>query len=393
MQASCPAVQMAVSSRSAPKAPSRELRFLGAAQLRQLLVRRQLSVVEYVTELLDAITVENHVLNAFIDLHHDEALLAARRADQAFSRGLAAGPLHGLPFAIKDMIDVKGRRTTAQSDLFRDNIATHDATVTRRLRDAGAILIGKLTLEEFGIGSPLDPLPWPAARNPWKIEHTPGGSSSGCGVALAAGHVPLAIGTDTGGSVRNPAAMCGVVGLKPTYDLVSRQGVFPLAPSLDHVGLMARTAEDCALLLDVLADKPCSTMPTIANACSGKPLAGLRVGVLAHFYTREPGADDETLAAIATASRQLACLGADLSDVTASDLQAYHRCGATILHVEAHAVTADFWRARTNATEPVAATSCSRGRLTRPRNMPRRSAVVVPSRPRSSACWKARTSF
>jgi aspartyl-tRNA(Asn)/glutamyl-tRNA(Gln) amidotransferase subunit A len=141
------------------------------------------------------------------------------------------------------------------------------------LRDAGAILIGKLTLEEFGIGSPSDVLPWPAARNPWDIECTPGGSSSGCGVALAACHVPLAIGTDTAGSVRNPAAMCGVVALKPTYDLISRQGVFPLAQSLDHIGLMARTANDCALLLDVLHRAFC-----IGFSSDGLPIGAQSIG-------------------------------------------------------------------------------------------------------------------
>lgn len=318
------------------------LRFLCATDAQQLIARKELSALEYVTASLDAIDAENGALHAFLDVYRDEALAAARDADNRMVRGQISGSLHGLPFAVKDLIDVKGKPTTAQSDVLRHKVAIHDAVVTRQLRDAGAILIGKLTLEEFGIGSPSDALPWPAARNPWDIECTPGGSSSGCGVALAACHVPLAIGTDTAGSVRNPAAMCGVVGLKPTYDLISRQGVFPLAPSLDHVGLMARTANDCALLLDVLQRG--AGRPVIASAArvSDLPLRGLRVGLLAHFYMRDVPASDETRAALALAARELVQLGAEFEEVESSDLQSYHRCGATLLRVEAYAIHREF---------------------------------------------------
>jgi aspartyl-tRNA(Asn)/glutamyl-tRNA(Gln) amidotransferase subunit A len=316
----------------------RKLRYLCATDARQLIARKELSALEYVTASLDAIDAENGTLHAFLDVYRDEALAAARDADNRMARGKISGSLHGLPFAVKDLIDVKGKPTTAQSDVLRHNVAYQDAVVTRQLLDAGAILIGKLTLEEFGIGSPSDVLPWPAARNPWDIECTPGGSSSGCGVALAACHVPLAIGTDTAGSVRNPAAMCGVVGLKPTYDLISRQGVFPLALSLDHVGLMARTANDCALLLNVL--KRGSGGPVTASAAhvSDLPLRGLRVGLLAHFYMRDVLASDETRAAIASATRELVQLGAEFDEVKSSDLQSYRRCGSTLLHVEAYAI-------------------------------------------------------
>lgn len=316
----------------------RKLRYLCATDAQQLIARKELSALEYVTASLDAIDAENGALHAFLDVYRDEALAAAHDADNRMARGKISGSLHGLPFAVKDLIDVKGKPTTAQSDALRHNVACQDAVVTRQLLDAGAILIGKLTLEEFGIGSPSDVLPWPAARNPWDIECTPGGSSSGCGVALAACHVPLAIGTDTAGSVRNPAAMCGVVGLKPTYDLINRQGVFPLAPSLDHIGLMARTANDCALLLDVLQRG--SGRPVIASArhVGELPLRGLRVGLLAHFYMRDVLASDETRAAIASATHELVQLGAEFDEVRSSDLQSFRRCGITLLRVEAYAI-------------------------------------------------------
>jgi aspartyl-tRNA(Asn)/glutamyl-tRNA(Gln) amidotransferase subunit A len=320
----------------------RRLRYLCATEAQQLIARKELSAVEYVTASLDAIDAENGLLHAFLDVYRDEALAAARDADNRMARGKISGSLHGLPFAVKDLIDVEGKPTTAQSDVLRYNVANQDAVVTRQLLDAGAILIGKLTLEEFGIGSPSDALPWPAARNPWNIECTPGGSSSGCGVALAACHVPLAIGTDTAGSVRNPAAMCGVVGLKPTYDLISRQGVFPLAPSLDHIGLMARTADDCALLLDVLQRGSGRRVVASAAHVSALPLRGLRVGLLAHFYMRDVLASDETRASIASAARELVQLGAEVEEVESSDLQSYRQCGATLLRVEAYAIHHEF---------------------------------------------------
>jgi aspartyl-tRNA(Asn)/glutamyl-tRNA(Gln) amidotransferase subunit A len=245
-----------------------------------------------------------------------------------------------LPFAVKDLIDVEGKLTTAQSAVFRQNVAKRDAEVTRRLRSAGALLIGKLTLEEFGIGSPSDRLPWPAARNPWDIERTPGGSSSGCGVALAACQIPLTIGTDTAGSVRNPAAMCGVIGLKPTYNLLSREGVFPLAPSLDHVGIMTRSAEDCALVLGAL--KRGGSRSALVPNTESMPLRGLRVGLLSHFHSRDIVASEETRSAIALAAREFAQLGAVLDEVEIGDLEWFRECGSTLLHFEAYAVHRHF---------------------------------------------------
>ena len=178
---------------------------------------------------------------------------AARAAEAEIMAGRWRGPLHGVPFALKDIIDVAGLPTTAHSKILIDNVAKEDSAVAARLKAAGGILFGKLATHEFAIGGPSFDLPWPPAVNPWGGNHFPGGSSSGSGVALAAGYVPAALGTDTGGSVRNPASMCAITGLKPTYGLVSRRGVFPLSYSLDHVGPMTRTVRDNALLLQILA--------------------------------------------------------------------------------------------------------------------------------------------
>lgn len=317
-----------------------KLRFLSATEAQQLIATKELSALEYVMASLDAIGAENDTLHAFLEVYRDDALTAAREADKSMARGEVTGPLHGLPFAVKDLIDVEGKPTTAQSTVLRDHVAKRDADVTRQLRTAGAILIGKLSLEEFGIGSPSDKLPWPPARNPWDVERTPGGSSSGCGVALAACQVPLTVGTDTAGSVRNPAAMCGVTALKPTYDLLSREGVFSLAPSLDHVGLMTRSAEDCALVLRAL--KRDANRSVRAHATENMPLRGLRIGLLAHFHSRDIVASEETCSAIALAAHQFAQLGAVVETVDAGDLESFRQCGSTLLRFEAYAVHRDF---------------------------------------------------
>ena len=164
-----------------------------------------------------------------------------------------SGPLHGIPIGLKDIVDTKGIPTTCQSKLLQDNVPDADATCAARLAAAGTVLIGKLTTHEFADGGPSFDLPWPPARNPWNTEHFTAGSSSGTGAAVAAGMILCGIGTDTGGSIRGPAALCGIAGLKPTYGLVSRAGVAPAAFTLDHIGPMAWTAEDCAIMLQALA--------------------------------------------------------------------------------------------------------------------------------------------
>ena len=230
-----------------------DLAFLGLADAAEMIRARKLSPVEYTQALLDRTAKLDARYHAYIRLTPDLALAAARLAESEIMAGRCKGPLHGVPFALKDIIDVAGLPTTGHSKVLIDNVAAADAPVTARLQAAGGIMMGKLATHEFAIGGPSFDLPWPPAVNPWGGKHFPGGSSSGSGVALAAGMVPAALGTDTGGSVRNPASMCGITGLKPTYGRVSRRGVLPLAYSLDHVGPMTRNVRDNALLLQVLA--------------------------------------------------------------------------------------------------------------------------------------------
>ncbi len=227
--------------------------WLSATEIGKAYADKSLSPVELVTALLGRIRALDPKLHAFIRLDADAAMDAARAAEQELAAGRPRGPLHGVPVGIKDIIDVAGLPTTAHSKILVNNIAKADAVVVEKLRAAGAIVMGKLSTHEFAIGGPSFDLPFPPARNPWNPDHHPGGSSSGSGSGLAAGLFPLALGTDTGGSVRNPASACGIVGLKPTYGLVSRRGVFPLSFTLDHVGPMTRSVADNALLLDAIA--------------------------------------------------------------------------------------------------------------------------------------------
>lgn len=182
------------------------------------------------------------------DLHYLSTADAARKAEQEIQRGQYRGPLHGVPFGLKDIYDTAGLLTSDGSAVCADNVPAQDATVTRKLLEAGGILPGKLQTHEFAHGGPSFDLPWPPSRNPWDLSRFTGGSSSGSGAALAAGFMPAAMGSDTGGSIRGPASFCGITGLMPTYGLVSRAGVIPNSFTFDHCGPMARSAEDLATL-------------------------------------------------------------------------------------------------------------------------------------------------
>jgi len=230
-----------------------DLHWMTAVEAARAIAARELSPVELMTALLERIGRLDPKLNVFIRLDRDAARDAAKAAEAEIVGGRVRGPLHGVPVGIKDIIDVAGLPTTCHSKILADNIAVADAVCVSRLRGAGAIVLGKLSTHEFAIGGPSFDLPWPPARNPWNPDHHPGGSSSGSGAGVAAGLFPMALGSDTGGSVRNPASACGIVGLKPTYGLVSRRGVFPLSFTLDHVGPLTRTVADNALMLDVIA--------------------------------------------------------------------------------------------------------------------------------------------
>jgi aspartyl-tRNA(Asn)/glutamyl-tRNA(Gln) amidotransferase subunit A len=321
-----------------------DLAFLGIADAADLIRARKLSPVDYVEALLDRTGRLDLRYHAFICLTRDLALAAARQAEKEIAGGNWRGPLHGIPTGLKDIIDCAGVPTTAHSKVLVDNVAVADAVVTQRLKSAGAIIMGKLATHEFAIGGPSFDLPWPPAVNPWGGNHFPGGSSSGCGVALAAGMLPAALGTDTGGSVRNPASMCGITGMKPTYGRVSRRGVLPLAYSLDHVGPMTRTVRDNALLLQVLAghdpDDPSSANVPVPQYAADleRGVKGLKLGLVRHFYAEDMQAHPEQARAIEAAAEVLGGLGAEVREIRLAPLQDYATCTRIIIRCEAFAI-------------------------------------------------------
>ena len=329
-----------------------DLAWLTVAEAAELLRGRKLSPVEYSKFLIDRIERHDSKLNAFLRFTPDLALADARRAEAEIMRGEWRGPFHGMPYGLKDIVDYAGLPTTAHSKILRENVATADSVVTQKLRAAGGVFMGKLSTHEFAIGGPSFDLPWPPARNPWNRDHFSGGSSSGSGSATAAGFLPAAIGTDTGGSVRNPAAMCGVVGMKPTYGVVSRRGVLPLAFSLDHVGTLTRTARDSALMLDLIAGHDPLDPGSSARATGGytaeigRSVKGLKVGLIRHFYARDMEADPEMTAGIDTAARKLAELGAEVREIETAPLGEYVACNRTILTSEAYAIHEKWMRER-----------------------------------------------
>jgi len=326
---------------------------LTIAEAARLLRGKEISPVEYTRALLDRIDRHDGALNAFLRLMPEEALAAAKTAEAEIMAGDWRGPMHGVPYALKDIIDAEGAPTTCHSKIFADSAAAStDAHVTTRLRDAGGILLGKASTHEFAIGGPSFDLPWPPARNPWNRDYFPGGSSSGSGAALAAGFVPAALGSDTGGSVRNPASFCGIVGMKATYGRVSRRGVFPLSYSLDHVGPMTRTVRDNAILLTVLAGHdpadPGSAHQDAPDFSAGleRGVAGLRIGVIRHFFERDLRADPEMKCGIENALDTLRGLGAEIRDINLAPLGDYAAANRVILLSEAFAIHETWFRER-----------------------------------------------
>ncbi|HEX4556307.1 MAG TPA: amidase [Xanthobacteraceae bacterium] len=321
-----------------------ELAYLSVAQAGRLIRSRELSPVALTEALLERIAALDPIYHAFIAVTAEIARAAAKAAETEIAGGRWRGPMHGVPYALKDIFDVAGLPTTCHSKLRIGHRASADATVVRRLRDAGAVLLGKLSLHEFANGGPTLELPWPAARNPWNTDLHPGGSSSGCGTAAATGMAPATLGTDTGGSVRNPATCCGVIGMKPTYGAVSRAGVFPLAFSLDHVGPITRTVEDNAILFQAIAGHdpadPASAPHPHADCVAGirQGVKGLKIGVIAHFYEEDQEADPEQVAAIEAAIAELGRLGAEVKPVRISPLARWMDCGRIIHYAEAYAI-------------------------------------------------------
>jgi len=230
-----------------------DLTTLGIAEAGRLMARGELTATALTETFLKRIKAVDHKIASYITVTEELALSAARQADMEMKGGLRRGPMHGIPVALKDIYETAGIKTTGHSHLRAGYVPAIDAETVRRLKDAGAVILGKLGTHEFANGAMTPDQPFPAVLNPWNTKHQPGGSSSGSGAAVAAALCMGAMGSDTGGSIRNPAGFCGTAGIKPTYGLVSRCGIFPLAFSLDTAGPMAWTVEDCALMLDVLA--------------------------------------------------------------------------------------------------------------------------------------------
>ncbi len=285
----------------------------------ELLRKGSVSPVELTTECLARIEELNPKLNAFITVTAKSALAEARQAEAEIRRGDWRGALHGIPLALKDLIDTEGVRTTAASLLFKDRIPAKDAEVVRRLKAAGAVLLGKQNLHEFAYGGSSMISAFGEVRNAWNKERVAGGSSGGSATAVAAGLGYGAIGTDTAGSVREPSALCGVVGLKPTYGRVSALGVIPLSLSLDHVGPIGRTVEDVAAIFAAIAGYDAADQASLDApiedyvAALGKQLKPLRVGVPRKFFFDD--LDAEVASAINHAVSGLAAMGAEIRDI------------------------------------------------------------------------------
>ncbi len=322
----------------------------GIAELGRLLRAGAISPLEILDECLARIERHDGALHSFITVDADRARDAARRAGAELDAGRDRGPLHGIPFALKDNVDTAGLRTTSHSRQDIDRVPERDATLATRLREAGGVLVGKTATFEYAIGGPSWDLPFPPALNPWNTDYLPGGSSSGSGVAVAARFVPAAVGTDTGGSVRWPAAMCGVTGLKPTYGLVSRTGVVPNTYSLDHCGPLTVSARDNAIMLQAMAghdpidpssaDRP---LPDYAASLSGD-IAGLRIGLVRAWYADE--AAPEVVRAVDEAAEILVALGAVVEEVGLGPLQEYTDCKTLISTAELYAVHAENMKSR-----------------------------------------------
>jgi aspartyl-tRNA(Asn)/glutamyl-tRNA(Gln) amidotransferase subunit A len=291
-------------------------------QLAEKFRTRQLSPVEVTRDCLARIERLNPSLNAFITVMADPALAQAQAAEQKIGQGRWRGPLHGIPIGLKDLIDTAGVRTTAASAVFSDRVPAEDAEVVRRLEVAGAVILGKQNLHEFACGASTMVSHFGPVRNPWDPAHIAGGSSSGSAAAAAAGLGVAAIGTDTAGSIREPAAFCGVVGLKPTYGRVSARGVVPLSVSLDHVGPIARSVADAAVVLQAIAGHdsrdPASAdqaVPDFSAGLSDSP-KGLRVGIPQSYFF--DGLDAEIASATAHALDVLRALGVEVREMQLS---------------------------------------------------------------------------
>ena len=329
-----------------------DLPFLTIAEAARLIATRKLSPVELTEACLSRIAALDHLLDSFVTLTAERARAEAKAAEAAIMAGGPRSRMHGIPYCLKDIYDTAGIRTTAMSKLLADNVPTRDSRCQEKLAAAGGVLLGKNATWEFAHGGPSWDVLFPPARNPWNRDHSPAGSSSGSAAAVAAGFAPATLGTDTGGSIRGPAAACGIAGLKPTYGLVSRRGVIPNCFSHDHAGPLAWTTEDVAILLQVIAghdpEDPGSAdvpIPDYAAALTGE-VKGLTIGVPVNWLDDEAPPTAPTKAAFEAALDVFRGLGASVRPVTLPPLQQFDDAKKTIAVVELFTIHAADLRTR-----------------------------------------------
>src|SRR5437870_9745675 len=336
-------------------AQSNDLSFLSISELSELIRARKISPVEITRTTLDRIEKLNPKLNAYITVTSDAAMKSAKEAEAEIQLKKWRGPLYGVPIAVKDLFDTAGVKTTAGSALFKDRVPTEDAEVIRKLKLAGAVLVGKTNMHEFAFGGTTLVTYFGSVHNPWKLDLIAGGSSGGSGAAVAAGLCFGALGSDTAGSIRNPAAYCGLVGLKPTYGLVSTRGVIPLSWSLDHVGPMTRTVVDTAILLQAIAGYDPEEItsvrmdvPNYTAALRARPTS-VRVGVAHDFFFEglEPEIETPTNQALSVLQK----LTAGITEVTIS-ARGQEDLRALVRAAEAYAYHAEFIRKSAELYQP-----------------------------------------
>jgi aspartyl-tRNA(Asn)/glutamyl-tRNA(Gln) amidotransferase subunit A len=335
---------------------SKDLCYCSAGELSRLIKKRELSPVEVVRAHLTRIEAVEPLLNSFITLLPEQALEEAKEAEREMQSGKYRGPLHGIPIGLKDLFYVKGVRNTSGSKIFDHFIPDYDSTVALRLREAGTILLGKLNLHQFAYGPTGENPDYGNMHNPWNLERIPGGSSGGSASATASGQCTLTMGTDTGGSVRIPSALCGLVGLKPTYGRLSRYGITVLSWSLDHAGPMTRTVEDCALVMNAVAGydprDPSSANRSIPDFTQSlvENIKGLRLGIPKEVF--EDPVDSEVENAVRNAIELLAGLGATIHEITWPLYHASKAVSGTIQMAEATAYHSQLLKRQSSHLDP-----------------------------------------
>ena len=322
-----------------------EICYMGAGDLSKLVQSKEISPVEIIEAHLTRIEATEPVLNSFITLLADQARKSARQAEKDIQAGRYKGPLHGIPVALKDLYNTGGVRTTSGSRIFDTFIPTEDCTVAAKFHQAGAILLGKLNMHQFAYGPTGENPDYGHMHNPWNPDMVTGGSSGGSGSAAAAGQCTITTGSDTGGSIRIPAALCGIVGLKPTYGLVSRYGLSALSWSLDHPGPMTRTVEDTAITMNVIAGHDPKDVasakvdiPDYTSALTGD-VKGLRIGIVKEYF--EVPLDPQVRKAVMDAISLLESMGAEIKEVSYPMFNQSQAISSTVLMAEATAYHRD----------------------------------------------------